>query len=263
MADKIPLKAIYDGTDPVAIGEFSTEDTTPVSNGGTGSTTASGARSNLGLGDSATKNVGTSAGTVAAGDHAHSGVYQPLDADLTAVAGLTATGLIERTGNGTAGTITITAAGKDILDDSNAAAQRSTLGLGTAATMTGPSGTIVGTSDTQTLSGKTITGLKETKVALSAAAIDLATGNYFSKLITENTAFTVTNVPSAGTAVSFILDLTNGGAKTITWSTGFTSVKYTNGLAPTLTVSGRDILGFFTHDAGATWNCLVLGKDVK
>ncbi|WP_418457582.1 tail fiber domain-containing protein [Citrobacter braakii] len=40
----------------------------PVNQGGTGSTTASGARTNLGLGDSATRNVGTAAGTVAAGD---------------------------------------------------------------------------------------------------------------------------------------------------------------------------------------------------
>ena len=34
------------------------------------------ARTNLGLGDAATKSVGTAAGTVAAGDHNHSGVYQ-------------------------------------------------------------------------------------------------------------------------------------------------------------------------------------------
>ncbi|MEH3171551.1 tail fiber domain-containing protein [Enterobacter quasiroggenkampii] len=40
----------------------------PVNQGGTGSTTASGARTNLGLGDSVTRNVGTAAGTVAAGD---------------------------------------------------------------------------------------------------------------------------------------------------------------------------------------------------
>jgi hypothetical protein len=39
----------------------------PVNQGGTGSTTASGARTNLGLGNSATRNVGTTAGTAAAG----------------------------------------------------------------------------------------------------------------------------------------------------------------------------------------------------
>lgn len=42
----------------------------PVNQGGTGSTTASGARTNLGLGNSATMDVGTTAGTVAAGNDA-------------------------------------------------------------------------------------------------------------------------------------------------------------------------------------------------
>ncbi|MDD9578821.1 tail fiber domain-containing protein [Enterobacter sp. FR 78] len=40
----------------------------PVNQGGTGSTTESGARTNLGLGDSATMDVGTAAGTVASGN---------------------------------------------------------------------------------------------------------------------------------------------------------------------------------------------------
>jgi len=71
MADKIPLKAIYDGTNVVALGEYNTGDTTPISNGGTGATTAETARSNLGLGDSATKSVGTEATNVAAGNHTH------------------------------------------------------------------------------------------------------------------------------------------------------------------------------------------------
>lgn len=39
------------------------------------------ARTNLGLGDSATKNVGTAAGTVAAGDHTHAGYAAALGAD--------------------------------------------------------------------------------------------------------------------------------------------------------------------------------------
>lgn len=130
-------------------------------------------------------------------------------------------------------------------------------------TPTLPSGAIVGTTDQQTLSAKTLTGLKETKVAVSAAEINLATGNWFTKTISTTTAFTVTNVPSSGTAVSFILDLTNGGSATVSWSTGFTSVKYAGGSAPTLTASGRDVLGFFTHDGGSTWTCLLLAKDVK
>lgn len=40
------------------------------------------ARDNLGLGDSATKDVGTGSGDVAAGNHNHSGVYEPADANI-------------------------------------------------------------------------------------------------------------------------------------------------------------------------------------
>ncbi len=42
--------------------------------------------------------VGVAAGQVAAGDHTHSSLYQPLDADLTALAALSATGFAVRTG---------------------------------------------------------------------------------------------------------------------------------------------------------------------
>ena len=95
-------------------------------------------RTTLGLGDSATKNVGTGATNVAAGDHTHSGVYQPADSELTALAGLTsaADALPYFTGSGTASTTTLTTAGRALIDDASAADQRTTLGLGDAATKT-------------------------------------------------------------------------------------------------------------------------------
>jgi len=111
-----------------------------------------------------------------------------------------------------------------------------------------------------TLSTPVITGLKETKSVLAANNIDLTLGNYFTKTITGATTFTVTNTPSTGIVGSFILDLTNGGAFSITWWSG---VKWASGTAPTLTSSGRDCLGFFTHDGGTIWAGLLLGKDIR
>ena len=41
--------------------------------------------------------------------------------------------------------------------------------------------------------------------AVSALNIDCSTGNYFTKTINANSTFTVSNVPSSGTAYSFTL----------------------------------------------------------
>jgi hypothetical protein len=86
-----------------------------VAHGGTGSSTASGARTNLG---------------VAIGSD-----VQAFDADLSALAGLTSAADkgIQWTGSGAAATYDLTTAGKALLDDANAAAQLVTLGLSATA----------------------------------------------------------------------------------------------------------------------------------
>ena len=106
----------------------------------------------------------------------------------------------------------------------------------------------------------TITGGREVRVAIPASNIDLSTGNYFTRTISGTTTLTVSNIPTTGTANSFILDLTNGGSATVNF---FANVKWAGGVAPTLTASGRDALGFYTYDAGTTWTGLVLGLDIK
>jgi len=49
MADKVPVKATFSGTDVTGLAEFTTSDTVGVAQGGTGATTAAAARSNLGV----------------------------------------------------------------------------------------------------------------------------------------------------------------------------------------------------------------------
>ena len=105
----------------------------------------------------------------------------------------------------------------------------------------------------------TLSGVKEVRIAITTD-INLNLANYFTKTISGATTLTVSNIPSTGTVASFILDLTNGGSSTITW---WGNIRWAGGTAPNLTASGRDVLGFFTHNNGSDWTGLVLGLDVK
>ena len=115
------------------------------------------------------------------------------------------------------------------------------------------------------LSGGTMTGaitaIRETQISLGvSSAIDLSLGNVFTKSVNSDTTFSVLNCLSSGTSNSFILELTNAGSFTITW---FSGIKWAEGIAPTLTASGVDVLGFYSYDGGVTWKGLVLGNDMK
>lgn len=162
------------------------------------------------------------------------------------------TGIVKASGNTpfTAGVVNLSTEIGGILNVSSG---------GTGVTTATGTGSVV-LANTANISNTTITALRETRVAMAANDVNLLIGNYFTKTISGTTTLTVSNVPASGTAASFILDLTNGGSATINWWTG---TKWAGGTVPTLTTSGRDVLGFFTHDAGTTWTGLVLGKDVK
>jgi hypothetical protein len=101
-----------------------------LSYGGTGATTASGARTNLGLA------IGTD--------------VQAYDGDLTALAGLTSAAdtLPYFTGSGTAALATFTSFGRSLVDDADASAGRTTLGLGTIAIQNASNVSITGGSIT-------------------------------------------------------------------------------------------------------------------
>lgn len=84
---------------------------------------------------------------------------QPLDTELTALAGLTsaADALPYFTGAGTAGTTTLTAFGRQLIDDGDAATARTTLGVDAAGTDNSTPVTLAGSLDYLTISGQQIT----------------------------------------------------------------------------------------------------------
>jgi hypothetical protein len=108
---------------------------------------------------------------------------QTLDAELTAIAGLTSAADkgIQFTGSGTAATYDLTAAGKALLDDADASAQRTTLGLGTAATLNvGTSANNVvqldGSARLPAVDGSQLTNISFTETDPSALAFAIALG---------------------------------------------------------------------------------------
>ena len=111
-------------------------------------------------------------------------------------------------------------------------------------------------TSTNTLTNKTITGVKETKVAMGANNIDLSAGNYFTYTLSGAQTLTVSNVASSGSVSAFVLEVTNGGSAALSY---FSGVTWAAGTLPTLTAAGVDTLAFFTSDGGTTWRGFVLG----
>ena len=113
----------------------------------------------------------------------------------------------------------------------------------------------------QTLNaGLTVDGpYKQAAEAVGALAIDLSTGNYFTKTISANSTFTFTNPPSSGTVGSFTLELTHSSG-TVTWPA---SVKWPADTAPTLTAGKTHLFVFVTDDGGTRYRGAALADYVN
>ncbi|TXH51539.1 MAG: hypothetical protein E6Q97_18235 [Desulfurellales bacterium] len=83
-------------------------------------------------GDGVSGNPTLSIGSSIARDAEVSAAYQPLDSDLTAVAGVSATGLIARTGSGTASARTITGDSEAVVSNGDGVSGNPTLSIGSA-----------------------------------------------------------------------------------------------------------------------------------
>ena len=86
-------------------------------------------------------------------------------------------------------------------------------------------------------------------VAVAASDINCGGGNYFTKTAATALTWTFSSVPTTR-VYSFILQLTAGGAYTMTWPA---SVQWDNATAPALSNGGTDLLAFITVDSGTTW----------
>lgn len=176
--------------------------TLPVANGGTGSTTAANARTALGAAASGANSDITSL----------SALSTALSVAQGGTGATTLTGILK--GNGTSAFTAVTA----------------------------PAGTIVGTTDTQTLTNKTLTamvidgGFSEEVAAMPALNIDPANGSIQTKTLTSNSTFTESL--SSGQSVTLLID--DGSAYTITWPT--IVWKTDSGAAPSLNTTGYTVI---------------------
>lgn len=171
-----------------------------------------------------------------------------------------------------AGALTITPAGGNTTDKTTLAQNETIILCGdltntkwrvVAGWKTMPSGAIVGTTDTQVLTNKRITGRAFTTTSTATLTPELDTYDAFS-LTAQAATLTIAN-PSTTTPAHgdvMIIDIIdNGTARAVSFGTAYVAKA---GVAlPTTTVLSKKMTLGFRYDAGlAKWNLLALGQEV-
>lgn len=89
-------------------------------------------------------------------------------------------------------------------------------------------------------------------------SLNCSESNYFIGSVTGASKWTAFNVPK-DCLYMLVLQLNNGGLGTQTW---FNNTKWGEGISPTLTINGSDILVFLTDDGGLTWYGMLNSKNI-
>ena len=90
--------------------------------------------------------------------------------------------------------------------------------------------------------------------------LDVSQADLFTVVLTSGVnTFSLTNVPTNGDVITFILEVQNVSGSSITWWSG---IKWAGGSVPTPTTIGTDIYCFYSKD-GVTWRGALAQKDSK